>query len=134
LSISKSLDPAQDSFADDGHGQIVFDNEAKPTEGPEVIKLVGQDTWYIYGDPFNSPLQAWETTDFKTYTKIQVTTPQGAKHCSMFPISKTELNRLLTRYPNTVEAPADPTLNDDTQNSTLYDWVRSYVLVRKDVK
>jgi len=103
LSISKSLDPAQDSFSDDGHGKIVFVDEAKPTEGPEVIKLVGQDTWYVYGDPFNSPLQAWESTDFKTYRKIRVTTPQGAKHCSMFPISRTELNRLLTHYPNATE-------------------------------
>jgi hypothetical protein len=30
--------------------------------------------------------------------------------------------------------PTDDMLNDDTKNSTLYDWVRSYVLVRKDAK
>lgn len=108
LSISRSLDPARDSFAHDGHGKVVFEGEIKPTEGPEVIKLVGQDRWYIYGDPFNSSLQAWETTDFKTYKKIEVTTPKGAKHCSMFAISRTELDRLMIRYPSTKETPENP--------------------------
>jgi hypothetical protein len=99
LSRSKSLDPSQDNFAKDGHGKIVFAGEIKPTEGPEVIKLVGRNQWFIYGDPFRSPMQAWETTDFNSYKKIEVTTPKGAKHCSMIPIAQHELKRLLARYP-----------------------------------
>ena len=99
LSTVKSLDPANDSFAKDGHGKIVFSGEIKPTEGPEVIKLVGRDKWYIYGDPFSSPMQAWETTDFVTFTPIEVTTPPGSKHCSMLPITLGELEALLERYP-----------------------------------
>ena len=63
-----------------------------------MIKLIGQDTWYIYGDPFRSPLEAWETTDFVTYSKIVVSTPNGAKHCSMIAMTETELKALLSRY------------------------------------
>lgn len=99
LSISTSLDPTIDSFADDEYGQIVFSGENKPTEGPEVIKIIGEEKWYVYGDPFNAPLEAWETTDFVTYTKISVSTPSGAKHCSMVPITQTELDSLLAQYP-----------------------------------
>jgi alpha-N-arabinofuranosidase len=66
-----------------------------------VIKLIGQEKWYIYGDPFEAPLEAWETTDFVKYTKIPVTTPSGAKHCSMIPITQKELEMLLAEYPNT---------------------------------
>ncbi len=99
LSISKSLDPSKDSFAKSGQGKVVFEDEIKPTEGPEVIKLIGQNKWYIYGDPFNSEMQAWETTDFVTFTRISVSTPRGSKHCSMIPITKKELVVLLERYP-----------------------------------
>ncbi|MBI9016366.1 MAG: family 43 glycosylhydrolase [Phycisphaerae bacterium] len=100
LSIVNSLDPSIDSFANDGHGKIVFSDEIKPTEGPEVIKLAGQDKWYVYGDPFNSPLQAWQTADFVKFDKIKVSTPKGAKHCSMIPISYDELQTLLGKYPS----------------------------------
>lgn len=99
LSVSTSLNPAEDSFGDDGHGKIVFTDETKPTEGPEVIQLIGEKRWYVYGDPFNAPLEAWETTNFITYRKIAVTTPEGAKHCSMIPITQTELDAILVRYP-----------------------------------
>lgn len=98
MSVSTSLDPAVDSFADDGYGQVVFTDETKPTEGPEVVKLIDEEKWYVYGDPFYHPLQAWETTDFKTFEKISVNTPSGAKHCSFVPITQAELDRLLAEY------------------------------------
>jgi len=103
LSVSKSLDPSKDTFARDGHGKIVFAGEIKPTEGPEVVKLIGQQKWYIYGDPFGAPMQAWETTDFATFTKIETKTPPGAKHCGMIPITRKELESLLARYPDDQE-------------------------------
>ena len=100
LSISTSLDPAIDSFAKDGHGRVVFSGETKPTEGPEAIRLVNQPKWYLYGDPFNSAMEAWETTDFKTFSKIAVSTPRGSKHCGMIPITYQELKALRARYPD----------------------------------
>jgi len=99
LSTVKSLDPKKDSFADDGHGRIVFDDEIKPTEGPEVVKLMQEDKLLVYGDPFVAPLEAWETTDFKTYKKITVTTPRGAKHCSFVPVTTPQLDKLRRAYP-----------------------------------
>ncbi|MHC4518480.1 MAG: family 43 glycosylhydrolase [Planctomycetota bacterium] len=87
--------------ADDGYGKEVFDGQIRPMEGPEVIRLIGQEKWYIYGDPFRSPLQAWKTTDFVNYSKIAVSTPDGAKHCSMIPITAAELKALRVHYPRT---------------------------------
>lgn len=100
LSTTTSLDPKKDSFAKDGHGKEVFNGQIRPTEGPEVIRVIGQEKWYIYGDPFRSPLQAWETTDFVSYRQIEVGTPDGAKHCSMIPITGAELKALRGRYPS----------------------------------
>ena len=100
LSTVTSLDPSQDSFTKDGHGRIVFPDETKPTEGPEVVKLVQEDKWLVYGDPFNAPLEAWETTDFQTYTKIEVTTPPGSKHCSFVVITTPQLDQLRQAYPD----------------------------------
>jgi len=100
LSTVTSLDPTKDSFAKDGYGKVVFDGQFKPTEGPEVIRLIGRDKWYIYGDPFRHPLQAWETTDFVHFAQIDVTTPDGAKHCSMIPITQAEMERLQKQYPS----------------------------------
>lgn len=99
LSTVTSLDPKKDSFAKAGHGKEVFEGQRRPTEGPEVIRLIGQEKWYVYGDPFMSPLQAWETTNFVDFTKIEVTTPDGAKHCSMIPITQAELSALRDQYP-----------------------------------
>lgn len=99
LSVSTSLDPSKDTFANDGHGKVVLPGEIKPTEGPEVIRLVNQRKWHIYGDPFHSAMQAWETTDFKTFSKIVVNTPRGSKHCSLIPITHQELEALRARYP-----------------------------------
>ena len=87
------------SFGDDGHGKIIFSDETQPTEGPEVVRLIGEKHWYIYGDPFHAPMEVWETTDFINYQKIAVTTPEGAKHCSMLPITRSELDALLAHYP-----------------------------------
>ena len=99
LSISRTLDPQANIFAEGGPGKIVFDGQSKPTEGPEVIQLIGQNKWYIYGDPFHSPMEAWETTDFVKFKRIVVKTVPGSKHCSMFPITETELRRLCETYP-----------------------------------
>ena len=100
LSTVTSLDPKKDSFADDGHGEEVLPGQIRPTEGPEVIRLIGRDKWLIYGDPFRSPMQAWETTDLAHYTKIAVSTPAGAKHCSMIAITQKELDALRKQYPS----------------------------------
>jgi len=99
LSTSRSLDPAVDSFAKDGYGKDIFPDSAQPTEGPEVIRLIDEECWYIYGDPFNEPMEAWETTDFQTFQKIEVSTPPDSKHCSMIPITEEELQRLIAAYP-----------------------------------
>ncbi len=100
LSTVTSLDPKKDSFGRDGHGRVVFDGQLKPTEGPEVIRLIGQDKWYVYGDPFKHPLQAWETKDFIHFDPIEFITPAGAKHGSMIPITQAELDTLKKQYPN----------------------------------
>jgi hypothetical protein len=94
LLTAKSLDPSKDTFGGKGIGKDVFPDSARPTEGPEVIKVIGQDRWYVYGDPFHSALEAWETTNFETFRKIPVTTPAGAKHGSMIPITEGELETL----------------------------------------
>jgi len=99
LSISLTLDPKTNTFAEGNPGKVIFEGQSKPTEGPEVIQLIGQNKWYIYGDPFRSPMEAWETTDFIKFKKIEVKTVPGSKHCSMLPITDTELRRLLDTYP-----------------------------------
>lgn len=98
LSVSTSLDPTKDGLGDEGHGRDVFPDQIKPTEGPEVVKLIGQKKWYVYADPFRAPLQAWSTTDFVTYRKIEVNTPEGSKHGSMVPIFRHELETLIERW------------------------------------
>ena len=100
LATVKSLDPKKDSFARAGYGRDVLPDQTRPIEGPEVIRLIGEDRWYIYGDPFRSPLEAWETTNFIDFTKIDVTTPEGAKHGSMIPITAGEVDALRSQYPN----------------------------------
>lgn len=107
LSVSTSLDPSRDSFARSGHGKVVFEGQIQPTEGPEVIRLIGEERWYVYGDPFRSELQAWETRDFASFRRIDVSTPRGAKHCSMLALTQEELDALLERYP-IVEAEEEP--------------------------
>ena len=99
LSTVTSLDPSQDSFANDGPGKEVFPGQSKPTEGPEVIRLIGQEKWYVYGDPFHHPLEAWETTDLVTFRRIPFHTPEVAKHGSAIPITEKELDRLREAYP-----------------------------------
>ena len=100
LATVTSLDPKQDSFANAGYGRDVLPDQTKPIEGPEVIRLIGQDKWYVYSDPFHSPLEAWETTNFIDFAKIEVTTPDGAKHGSMLPITQAELSTLRRQYPD----------------------------------
>jgi len=99
LLTSKSLDPRVDTFGGKGPGKDVLAGASKPIEGPETIKLIGQEKWYVYADPFYHPMEAWETTDFLSFKKIAVTLPRGAKHCSMIPITDRELESLQKRYP-----------------------------------
>ena len=99
LFTSRSLNPHVDRFGKEGIGKEVLHDATKPIEGPEILKLIGQDCWYVYGDPFHAPLEAWETTDFITFTKIAVTTPPGAKQGSMIPLTEAELRTLQATYP-----------------------------------
>lgn len=71
----------------------------KPIEGPEVLQLIGQQKWYLYADPFYNDFIAWETSDFEHFTRIAISVPHGAKHCSMLPVTEDELAALLDRYP-----------------------------------
>jgi hypothetical protein len=99
LSSSRTLDSKTNTFADGRPGKSVFEGQTQPTEGPEVIKLIGEEKWYIYGDPFQSPMEAWQTVDFVEFEKITVETVPGSKHCSMLPITGPELSRLRAAYP-----------------------------------
>jgi hypothetical protein len=45
-------------------------------------------------------LEAWETTDFVNFQKIDTTTPEGAKHCSMIPITPEQRAALVARFPH----------------------------------
>ena len=104
LYISKTVNPAEPEFAfgkggDDNTGKVVFPDESNPTEGPEVIKLIGENKWYVYADPFGAQLEAWETTDFKSFYKIQINPPHDAKHCSLIQITDAELQKLIKQYP-----------------------------------
>ena len=98
LSTSKTLDPRTNTFAEGNPGRVVFEGQTQPTEGPEVIQLIGEQRWYVYGDPFRSPMEAWETTDFVRFKKITVDTVPGSKHCSMLAITEAELRHLRTAY------------------------------------
>ncbi len=100
LSTSLTLDAVTNTFGAGGPGAVVLEGEVKPTEGPELIELIGEERWYVYGDPFNSPMQAWETTDFVEFARIDVETVPGSKHCSMLSITEAELERLLEEYPD----------------------------------
>ncbi|MBN1854882.1 MAG: hypothetical protein JW829_19265 [Pirellulales bacterium] len=99
LLTATNLDPKKDTFGGKGVGRDVFPDSTRPTEGPEVVKVIGQDKWYVYADPFHSDLEAWETTDFDTFKKIAVSTPPEVKHGSMIPITERELETLLKAYP-----------------------------------
>jgi hypothetical protein len=99
-------------FGKNGAGTDVLSGASKPIEGPEVIRLIGQDKWYVYGDPFNSPMEAWETSDFKTFSKITVKVPPGAKHCGLVAVTEEELQTLLAAYPFPGKLPPLPDYNE----------------------
>ena len=95
LLTSHSLDPQVESFAKgDGPGKDVLPDQSQPTEAPETIQVIGEDRWYVYGDPFYHPMEAWETTDLVTFKKLVVHPPPRSKHCGMIPITEEELVRL----------------------------------------
>lgn len=101
LLTSPTLNPLKKEFGfgKNGRGKEPLPDMIKPIEGPEMIKLIGEDRWYVYADPFFNNFMAWETKDFIHYQKIPVSAPRGAKHCSMLAITENELNNLLQRYP-----------------------------------
>jgi len=98
--VSPTLDPEKDNFGFGkfDSGKVVFNNQTQPTEGPQVIKVLREEKWYVYCDPFKSSLEAWETTNFIDFKKIDVVTPKDSKHCSIIPVTKKELKKLLKKY------------------------------------
>ncbi|MBN1697239.1 MAG: family 43 glycosylhydrolase [Spirochaetales bacterium] len=80
-------------------GQEVFTDGQLPTEGPEAFQLIGQTKWHVIVDPFDYAMEVHETTDFQNFTRIQVTFPSNAKHCSVVQITQSELDALRARYP-----------------------------------
>jgi len=101
MMVSPTLNPHKSNFTfgKKGRGAEPLPGMVKPIEGPETIKLINEDKWLIYADPFFNNFMAWETTDFKHFTKVPVSAPRDSKHCSMLPITEEELNRLLQQYP-----------------------------------
>jgi hypothetical protein len=99
--VSPTLNPKDKNF---GFGKQIKGTDVsmdlvKPIEGPQIIKLIDQNKWYLYADPFHNDFIAWETTDFVNYKRIPVSVPRGAKHCSIISIHKGTLDSLLTKYP-----------------------------------
>ena len=101
LMTSPTLNPLKKEFGfgKNGRGREPLTGDVRPIEGPEVIKLINEDRWYVYADPFYNNFMAWETTDFIHFTKIPVSAPRGSKHCSLLAITEEELNVLLQKYP-----------------------------------
>lgn len=100
LMTSPTLNPKQKDFAfgKNGSGAEPLPNMVKPIEGPEIIKLINEEKWLIYADPFFNNFMAWETSDFMHFTKVPVSAPRGSKHCSILPITEAELHLLLQQY------------------------------------
>lgn len=101
LLTSPTINPLKKefNFGKNGRDREPLPDTVKPIEGPEIIKLIDENKWYVYADPFFNNFMAWETTDFIHFTKIPVTAPRGAKHCSLLAITENELNNLLRQYP-----------------------------------
>ena len=101
MMTSPTLNPNKKEFGfgKNGIGTEPLPGMVKPIEGPETIKLINEDKWLIYADPFFNNFMVWETTDFVQFAKIPVSAPRGSKHCSMLPITEDELNHLLQQYP-----------------------------------
>lgn len=98
--VSPTLDPQKPGFGfGRGNSKEPLPEMVKPIEGPETIKLIGEDKWYVYADPFFNNFMAWETTDFVYYKKIPVSAPRGSKHCSIVAITENELENLLQAFP-----------------------------------
>ena len=98
---SSTLDPQRPGFSFGKQNKLItsLPDIVRPIEGPEIIQLNNEQKWYIYADPFHQPFIAWETTNFRDYNRIAVRPPKDSKHCSILAITKTELARLLARYP-----------------------------------
>jgi hypothetical protein len=101
LMTSPTLNPKDKrfSFGKQSVGKEPLPDAVKPIEGPEIIKLINEEKWLIYADPFFNNFMAWETTDFTHFKKVPVSAPRGAKHCSILPVTEEELNKLLATYP-----------------------------------
>ena len=76
------------------------------TEAPTVVKAIGQNVWYLWGDnwaPRNGYATVWRTTDLTAGTwapvsSAQFTQPLHGKHQTITEISQVEHDNLLARW------------------------------------
>lgn len=99
LATSSSLDPAVDAFS--GTQDIL--PSVRGVEGPETIKLIGQDKWLLFYDFFAfggywGASRSDNLTDWSPLPKSEVSFPSGARHGSVEIISRDELTALLNHY------------------------------------
>ena len=101
LATSTGLNPATakfDTFKDIADQRLILPTQTRPTRSPQVVKLINENLWYIYLSPEYAPLEAWQTRDFKKYSKIIVYPPEGARLGSIIRITGEELTNLLEEY------------------------------------
>ncbi|CAG7636725.1 hypothetical protein PAESOLCIP111_03778 [Paenibacillus solanacearum] len=72
------------------------------TEGPEFLKLEGTNRWLLFYDYWSyGKFGMMETTDFQEWRELdssEFRIPYHARHNTVFPVSETELARLLDTY------------------------------------
>ncbi|PPK92425.1 alpha-L-arabinofuranosidase B-like protein [Kineococcus xinjiangensis] len=76
------------------------------TEAPTVVKAIGQNVWYLWGDnwaPRNGYATVWRTTDLAAGTWSPVsnanfTQPMHGKHQTITEITQVEYDNLLARW------------------------------------
>ncbi|GAB7189529.1 hypothetical protein NUM3379_02350 [Kineococcus sp. NUM-3379] len=76
------------------------------TEAPTVVKAIGQNVWYLWGDnwaPRNGYATVWRSTDLATGVwsplgNAQFTQPLHSKHQTITEISQAEHDALLARW------------------------------------
>jgi hypothetical protein len=113
LAVSDKLDA--------GYGQISPLITPNTTEGPEVLKLTGQNKWYLYYDYWaEGKYGVMESNDLTNWSKEipanATRFPFQRRHASFLPISEEELDRLILHYSLLAQYPMD---QDDGQ--TLHD-------------
>lgn len=103
LAISKSLDPAVDTFK--GTKEVLSPGYSVEVEGPEIFKAIGQNKWFLYWDKFinDSGISYASTTDpvsekWRMVPDSLVKNPSQVKHGSVEIISREELEVLLKHF------------------------------------